>query len=193
MLDSTAGQPSNPKPPSEPRFGGLRTIYITLDRQVKYEGTPGCTARFGYAEQRAPECRKRFEDFVGKEPETGEAAQAAGDSRMGASAVAAVQPSAAQGVRCSRPEQRSTSRRSGGTKGAHGSRRCCGPRRRYDRGCGGQGETVEKIREAKWLRFPENLRLIASLPTMRSTADILGAMAGQACGSPPLPEENGEE
>ncbi len=42
-------------------------------------------------------------------------------------------------------------------------------------------ETVEKIREAKRLRFHERLRMTASWPTMNSTNDTLGAMAGQAC------------
>ncbi len=56
-----------------------------------------------------------------------------------------------------------------------------------------RAETVEEIREAKSLRFNEKLRLIASLPTMHSTDDMLGAMAGQACGGPPLPEDYGEE
>ncbi len=54
-------------------------------------------------------------------------------------------------------------------------------------------ETVEEIREAKRLRLHGNLRLIASLPTMHSNDDMLGAMAGQACGGPRLPEDNGKK
>ena len=58
-------------------------------------------------------------------------------------------------------------------------------------------ETAEEIREAKRLRLRENIRMIASLPTMHSTNDMLGAMAGQAyegeylCSA--LPEENFEQ
>ena len=57
-------------------------------------------------------------------------------------------------------------------------------------------ETAEEIREAKRLRLRENIRMIASLPTMHSTNDMLDAMAGQACEGEylcsALPEENFE-
>mgnify|MGYP000703797189 CR=1 FL=1 len=83
FIDRMVGDPWNPKPFAEPR--GPRGVYISLNRQIKYGGTPGCTACFGHAKQHTPECRKRFEELTANEPE---AVQAEGDARMNGAAAA---------------------------------------------------------------------------------------------------------
>jgi hypothetical protein len=89
FLDRFIGDPWNPKPLAVER--GPRGVYISLNRQIKYGGTPGCTACFGHAKQHTPECRKRFEELTANEPE---AVQAEGDARMNAQVE---QPAVAQG------------------------------------------------------------------------------------------------
>jgi len=71
------GTPWCPKPATEPRPSGPRGVYITLDRQIKFGGTPGCNACHGHAKVHSPECRARFEELMAKERAEGnEAAQA---------------------------------------------------------------------------------------------------------------------
>ena len=49
MLTEMNGEPWNLVPPKD-KAPQVRGVYITLDRQIKHEGTKGCSACFGQAE-----------------------------------------------------------------------------------------------------------------------------------------------
>ena len=56
---------SDDKPlPREPK---ARSVYITVERIIKFKETPGCKACYGKAAIHTPECRKRFTELVEKE------------------------------------------------------------------------------------------------------------------------------
>ena len=44
-----------------------RSVYITVERIIKFKETPGCKACYGKAAVHTPECRKRFTELVEKE------------------------------------------------------------------------------------------------------------------------------
>ena len=52
---------------AEGEASGAAGLYITLDGQIKYGGTKGCSARFGHAEVHSPEFRARFQEIVDNE------------------------------------------------------------------------------------------------------------------------------
>ncbi|CAE7497217.1 unnamed protein product [Symbiodinium microadriaticum] len=56
---------SDDKPP--PREPKARSVYITVERIIKFKETPGCKACYGKAAIHTPECRKRFTELVEKE------------------------------------------------------------------------------------------------------------------------------
>ena len=67
MLTEMDGDPWNPTPQSRDKPPQVRGVYITLERQIKYGGTKGCTVCFGQAKVRSPECRARFQEIVDNE------------------------------------------------------------------------------------------------------------------------------
>ena len=56
---------SDTKPPL--RDPKARSVYITVERIIKFKETPGCKACYGKAVVHTPECRKRFTELVEKE------------------------------------------------------------------------------------------------------------------------------
>ena len=66
MFTEINGEPWNLVPPKD-KAPQVRGVYITLERQMKHEGTKGCTACFGDAKVHSPECRARFQDIVDNE------------------------------------------------------------------------------------------------------------------------------
>ena len=56
---------SDDKPP--PREPKARSVYITVERIIKFKETFGCKACYGKAAIHTPECRKRFTELVEKE------------------------------------------------------------------------------------------------------------------------------
>ena len=56
---------SDDKPP--PREPKARSVYITVERIIKFKETPVCKACYGKAVIHTPECRKRFTELVEKE------------------------------------------------------------------------------------------------------------------------------
>ena len=56
---------SDAKPPL--RDPKVRSVYITVERIIKFKETPGCKACYGKAAVHTPECRKRFTELVEKE------------------------------------------------------------------------------------------------------------------------------
>eukprot|EP00435_Cladocopium_sp_Y103_P039764 s3333_g10.t1 len=76
-LDSMKGVPWQPKgeptsilrPESRPERGP-RSVYITLDRQIKYgqtPGCPGCNSTLEDPKRHSAECKKRFEELLKKD------------------------------------------------------------------------------------------------------------------------------
>ena len=63
MLTEMNGEPWNPVPPKD-KAPQVHGVYITMERQIKYGGTKGCTACFGQAKVHSPECRAPFQDIV---------------------------------------------------------------------------------------------------------------------------------
>ena len=53
------------KPPL--RDPKVRSVYITVERIIKFKETPGCKACYGKTTVHTPECRKRFTELVEKE------------------------------------------------------------------------------------------------------------------------------
>eukprot|EP00929_Paragymnodinium_shiwhaense_P111971 TRINITY_DN8021_c0_g1_i4.p1 TRINITY_DN8021_c0_g1~~TRINITY_DN8021_c0_g1_i4.p1 ORF type:complete len:1618 (+),score=271.11 TRINITY_DN8021_c0_g1_i4:701-5554(+) len=67
-LDRLQGAPWDPTPRASADQPAVpRGVYITLDRQIKYGGTKGCTACFGEARTHNAECRARFEKLLAAE------------------------------------------------------------------------------------------------------------------------------
>ena len=58
-------QRADAKPPL--RDPKVRSVYITVERIIKFKETPGCKACYGKATVHTPECRKRFTELVEKE------------------------------------------------------------------------------------------------------------------------------
>ncbi len=167
VLERMVGEPWNPKPVVEAR--GPRGVYISLNRQIKHGGTPGCTACFGHAKQHTAECRKRFEELMAKEPET---VQAEGDANLNGEGSAA--PAAAQGSVAEAAAQTAQA-----------------PDVPMEGGKAAEPDVAmavgadDEAPEAKRRRSPIGLM---AMPTMHSINDMLGSMAAQACGEPPLQE-----
>ena len=168
MLERMVGEPWNPKPLVEPR--GPRGVYISLNRQIKHGGTPGCTDCFGHAKQHTAECRKRFEELMAKEPET---VQAEGDANLNGEGSAA--PAAAQGSAAPAAAQTAQAPEDVPMEGGKAAEPDVAMAVGAD----------DEAPEAKRRRSPIGLM---AMPTMHSTNDMLGSMAAQACGEPPLQE-----
>ena len=60
--DGGLASPSTPGPKP-------RSVYITLDRIIKFKETPGCTGCKNKTRYHTPECRKRFQKLVDEEKE----------------------------------------------------------------------------------------------------------------------------
>ncbi|CAE7231161.1 unnamed protein product [Symbiodinium sp. CCMP2592] len=63
--------------PPAPRTPGVRTVYITADRIVKFGETPGCLACRGKATKHTDTCRARFAELVKADKEEAAARRAA--------------------------------------------------------------------------------------------------------------------
>ena len=59
VLNEMTGDPWNLAPQPKDK---APQVYTTLERQIKYGGTKGCSACFGQAKVRSPECRARFHE-----------------------------------------------------------------------------------------------------------------------------------
>ena len=65
---------------------GPRSVYITLDRQIKYgqtPGCPGCHSSLDDAKRHSEECRKRFEGLVKQDAKAPEEKRSITDAEMG--------------------------------------------------------------------------------------------------------------
>ena len=67
--------------PSTPSGFKSRSVYITIERIIKFKETPGCKACAGHASSRhhSDECRKRFAELVESEKEEAKAKKAASE------------------------------------------------------------------------------------------------------------------
>ena len=63
--------------PPAPRTPGVRTVYITADRIIKFGETPGCLACRGKATKHTDTCRARFAELVKADKEEAAARRAA--------------------------------------------------------------------------------------------------------------------
>ena len=82
--------------PSTPSGFKSRSVYITIERIIRFKETPGCKACTGLANSRhhTDECRKRFAELVESEKEEAKAKKAASEeatkSSKGADEAAAI-------------------------------------------------------------------------------------------------------
>ena len=78
MFDKVKGLPWEPIPP-ELQMPRIRDVYITRDRILKYEPTPGCPAGAGAGGVHTPACRERFRKLVDEDRAEQEVARAAAE------------------------------------------------------------------------------------------------------------------
>ena len=101
--------------PSTPSGFKSRSVYITIERSIKFKETPGCKACTGHASSRhhTDECLKRFAELVESEKEEAKAKKAASEEATkpskGADEAAAIRAAKASSPRTPRsPRDRGT-------------------------------------------------------------------------------------
>ena len=88
--------------PSTPSGIKSRSVYITIERIIKFKETPGCKACAGHTRNHTDACRKRFADLVESEKEEAKARKVAAEEAI--KQIEADEAAAIRAAKASSPE-----------------------------------------------------------------------------------------